>query len=64
MADHMRTELIVDALKMAARNITFQPGITIFHSDRGCQGGFNRSSQHLDHGGFGGEFEEALAGAA
>ena len=37
MADHMRTELIVDALKMAARNITFQPGITIFHSDRGCQ---------------------------
>jgi transposase InsO family protein len=25
----------------------------IFHADRGCQGGFNRSSQHLDGGGAG-----------
>ena len=37
MADHLRTSLIIDALLMAARNITFQPGVTIFHSDRGCQ---------------------------
>ena len=37
MADHMRTELIVDALKMAARNIGIQKTITIFHSDRGSQ---------------------------
>jgi hypothetical protein len=26
------------------------PG-AIFHSDKGAQGGFNWSSQHLDHGG-------------
>jgi putative transposase len=37
MADHMRTSLVTDALKMAARNIRIRPGITIFHSDRGCQ---------------------------
>lgn len=37
MADHLRAELIVDALKMAARNIQFRHKITIFHSDRGCQ---------------------------
>lgn len=37
MADHMRTSLIVDALNMAARKITIRAGITIFHSDRGCQ---------------------------
>ena len=28
-----------------------RPGPVIFHCDRGCQGGFNWSSQHLDHGG-------------
>lgn len=37
IADHMRTELIVDALKMAARNTTTQNEVTIFHSDRGSQ---------------------------
>lgn len=37
LADHMRTELITDALKMAARNIPIQKSITIFHSDRGSQ---------------------------
>lgn len=37
MADHLRTSLVIDALAMAARNITIRPGITIFHSDRGCQ---------------------------
>jgi putative transposase len=37
MAEHMRTELVTDALAMAATNITFTPGVTIFHSDRGCQ---------------------------
>lgn len=35
--DHMRTELITDALKMAARNINIRRGETIFHSDRGSQ---------------------------
>ena len=37
MADHMRTELIVDAVKMAARNTTIKNDVTIFHSDRGSQ---------------------------
>lgn len=37
MADHMRTSLCTDALKMASANIDFTSGETIFHSDRGCQ---------------------------
>ncbi|WP_128111902.1 IS3 family transposase, partial [Mycolicibacterium brumae] len=37
MADHMRTELVADALRMAARNTEFTPGVTVFHSDRGAQ---------------------------
>lgn len=37
MADHMRTELVADALCMAARNCELVPGVTIFHSDRGSQ---------------------------
>lgn len=36
MADHMRTELVTDALDMAARNHFLAPGC-IFHSDRGTQ---------------------------
>ncbi|MFE2473036.1 IS3 family transposase, partial [Streptomyces mirabilis] len=46
MTDHMKTSLISDALDMAARNIDLAEGC-IFHSDRGSQGGFNWSSQHL-----------------
>ncbi len=37
MAEHMRTELVTDALAMAKRNGHTRPGITIFHSDRGTQ---------------------------
>lgn len=37
MAEHMRTELVTDALRMAACNLPFQPGHTVFHSDRGAQ---------------------------
>jgi putative transposase len=37
MADHLRTSLVTDALGMAARNIAMIRGVTIFHSDRGCQ---------------------------
>ena len=37
MADHLRTSLIIDALNTASRRITIRTGITIFHSDRGCQ---------------------------
>ena len=37
MADHMRTELVTDALHMAINNGHVRPGTTIFHSDRGTQ---------------------------
>ncbi|WP_442942818.1 IS3 family transposase [Nocardia sp. NBC_01503] len=37
MAEHMRTELVTDALRMASRTVEFVPGITVFHSDRGTQ---------------------------
>jgi transposase InsO family protein len=36
LADHMRTELVEDALTMAFANRPPQEGL-IFHSDRGCQ---------------------------
>jgi putative transposase len=36
MADHLRTELVIDALTMAARNYSLADGV-IFHSDRGTQ---------------------------
>jgi putative transposase len=36
MADHMRTELVTDALKMATQNHDVEPGC-IMHSDRGTQ---------------------------
>lgn len=50
IADHIRTELVVDALQMARWQRRPQPG-AIVHADRGTQGGFNWSSQHLDRGG-------------
>jgi len=37
MASHMRTSLVTEALQMAAKNVGFTAGETIFHSDRGCQ---------------------------
>ena len=45
----MKAALAVSALRnaIARRN----PMGTVVHSDRGSQGGFNRSSQHLDGGG-------------
>ena len=36
MADHLRTELVADALNMACDQRRPTPGV-IFHSDRGCQ---------------------------
>lgn len=38
--------LVIDALEMADRNGYVGPD-AIFHTDRGCQGGFNWSLQHL-----------------
>ena len=49
MSDRMTSQLAVDALEHAI--LRRSPFATIVHSDRGSQGGFNRSSQHLDHGG-------------
>jgi transposase InsO family protein len=44
MATHMRSTLVVDALKMALARRRPDPGL-IHHSDRGSLGGFNRSLQ-------------------
>ena len=52
VADHLRAELALDALEMGIWRRKDRIGShLIHHSDRGVQGGFNRSSQHLDHGG-------------
>ena len=51
MADCARSQLVVDALDTAAATRGHRTAGVIFHSDRGPQGGFNRWSQHLDHGG-------------
>jgi putative transposase len=45
MANHLRTELVLDALEMALWNRRPGAGL-IHHADHGTQGGFNRSSQH------------------
>jgi putative transposase len=48
-ASHMRTTLVLDALRMALHQRT--PGADIalvHHSDAGSQGGLNWSSQHVD----------------
>jgi putative transposase len=48
------TDLALDALKMAIwrrENHSADLGGLVHHSDRGVQGEFNRSSQHLDRGG-------------
>ncbi|MBC9005789.1 DDE-type integrase/transposase/recombinase [Micromonospora aurantiaca (nom. illeg.)] len=45
VADHLRTDLVDAALTDAIRRRRPASGL-VFHSDRGSQGGFNRSSQH------------------
>ena len=42
--------LVLDAINKAGTSRTTSPS-TVIHSDHGSQGGFNRSSQHLDHRG-------------
>jgi putative transposase len=54
-ATSMTTDLVLDALEMAIWNrgregIDDLAGL-VHHNDAGSQGGFNRSSQHLDGGG-------------
>jgi transposase InsO family protein len=46
----MTTSLVLRALMMAY-NLRRPPKGLVFHSDRGSQGAFNRSSQHLNFGG-------------
>ena len=46
MADHMRSDLVVDALQMAIARRQPEEGL-IHHSDQGSQGEFNWSSQRL-----------------
>ncbi len=43
MANHLRAELVIDALEMAIGQR--RPGNVVHHSDQGSQLGFNRSSQ-------------------
>lgn len=45
MANHLRTELVLDALGMAIGQR--HPADVIHHSDQGSQPGFNQSSQRL-----------------
>lgn len=55
-ASHMRTDLVLEALRMALHQRG--PGADVelvHHSDRGSQGGFEWSLQHLIEGGCGGQ---------
>lgn len=45
IGEEMTAQLVVSALNMALA--TRKPDSVIHHSDQGSQGGFNRSSQHL-----------------
>src|SRR5215813_1670707 len=46
LTDHLRASLVCAALRMAVATRGGPVTGAIFHSDRGCQGGLNRSSQH------------------
>ncbi len=58
MANHLRAELVLDALEMAIGQR--RPKDVVHHSDQGSQGGFKWSSQHLDGGDCDGYSEAAL----
>jgi putative transposase len=49
MAKTLATRLVLDAVNVALA--VRRPKGVIHHSDQGSQGGFKRSSQHLDEGG-------------
>lgn len=54
VSSSMQTDFVLDALEQAlyARQPERDNSL-VHHSDRGSQGGFNRSSQHLDRGVYG-----------
>ncbi|MFH8520659.1 IS3 family transposase [Streptomyces gelaticus] len=54
IADHMRTDLVTDALAAAEQCRGSLAGAVI-HTDHGAQGGFNQSLQHLVLGGVDGQ---------
>jgi putative transposase len=55
-APHMRTTLVLDALRMALSTRERVDEVRlVHHSDRGSQGGLNWSSQHVDRGGVDGQ---------
>ena len=67
IADHMRAELVIDALRMAARHYDLEPG-AIFHTDRGSQYLSQASAETVDQldirqsvGRVGSCFDNALA---
>ncbi|GAC1377855.1 MAG: hypothetical protein NVSMB4_07470 [Acidimicrobiales bacterium] len=51
VASNMATEMVLDALEMARWSRGTRLEGLVCHSDAGSQGGINRSSQHLTHGG-------------
>lgn len=51
MDSNRKTQLVCDTVSMAAANRGSRVAGVIHHSDHGAEGGFNRSSQHLDVGG-------------
>src|SRR5215218_6872533 len=59
MAEHLKAGLCIDALVMALQGCRPPRGL-IHHSDRGSQGGFKWSSQHLDGGSCDGEAEAEI----
>ncbi|NHI20513.1 IS3 family transposase, partial [Phycicoccus endophyticus] len=61
----MGTDLVLDALEQAIwtrQRTGADLGAVVAHSDRGAQGGFKRSSQHLDRGGVDGSSGASAAG--
>ncbi|MGW0552558.1 IS3 family transposase, partial [Streptomyces altiplanensis] len=44
---HADADLVLTTLEYALASREVEPGQLIHHADHGCQGGFNRSSQHL-----------------
>jgi putative transposase len=51
-ASHMRTDLVLDALRMALHRRAPGADVSLVaHSDAGSQAGLNWFSQHLDRGG-------------